>query len=901
MCARSLLLIPRPVSCFRSLRLPSLFETEADKKAPAPRRAIAVARPLRKTDNGSGSKSVNNTNTSVESMKKSRAVVGVVEPRVVVKIPWSKVDQSPSNSPPSCSDQSRGDSPKSGGIKSISSEDREMTSGDGRRSRKRRSTEDITTTAAAAASSTEDGRRSRQLARSESSKLNPESRKKKRRRRKRDDGRTSEAGSGSKRRKIPEINFEMEKLQEGRRRKRGEGEEREVDGQGLQQQFSITETLPEHFRRALVNSLLKQLPAAAAANSVSSLANEEGDVGGRGPISDNRSSRINPLKLIRRFVPGTNQEEYKVEGHTRRLLQPGAKPSQKNKGDHQEQVVVDLASDDEDYNGLSVHPQKEKSISEEYLRSRMPLINVSLVGKKAEESTTTVRPVSVMLERLSDGQIEKHLDRGNAEEDVDDSEEDEEEREIFGRRSAMKMRGFEDLHKSRGQQRAAAAANLNGLENSHQTTIREVSRYQSYRSEDVTASKTSRIGSLSSSPVPPAEPARDCENLVHKEGRVDSLADGLEGIRIAAVMAAAAASEREEDAVSTLSTKEEERNEAEQGTSDEGPISAGSRQMVTAKATCSAWTAGGGSQRRKEKKNNREITTAASTPIASNHFLDGAADECSSNDSSSGGGNEDINLEPFSSTASTAIATAADAGLSMPLLFSDRGPADDDFSNLLAFQTLDMQAIKPNVGQSNLKRGAGQNPKSISGGQTETDGPSGTASSSQNNILDEIVLDGDIISLSSSDSGDIGKARTGRPRKFRKTIGQIEEESANRKKQLILSAESLPPVEPLAPSLLQKADITFEESSEDDKWMYCPRSDCNFWTRKQHRMERHRRCHPANGSRFFECPEPGCGMTFVHLKLLLRHDRKEHTGEKDYECKICEAEVTDINVHMKVS
>ena len=32
----------------------------------------------------------------------------------------------------------------------------------------------------------------------------------------------------------------------------------------------------------------------------------------------------------------------------------------------------------------------------------------------------------------------------------------------------------------------------------------------------------------------------------------------------------------------------------------------------------------------------------------------------------------------------------------------------------------------------------------------------------------------------------------------------------------------------------------------------------------------------------------------------LKHDRKFHTGVKDYECRVCEAEVTDIAVHMKV-
>ena len=42
-------------------------------------------------------------------------------------------------------------------------------------------------------------------------------------------------------------------------------------------------------------------------------------------------------------------------------------------------------------------------------------------------------------------------------------------------------------------------------------------------------------------------------------------------------------------------------------------------------------------------------------------------------------------------------------------------------------------------------------------------------------------------------------------------------------------------------------------------------------------------------------------MRFYSLAKMLKHDRKQHTGVKDYECRICEAEVTDIMVHMKVS
>jgi hypothetical protein len=49
----------------------------------------------------------------------------------------------------------------------------------------------------------------------------------------------------------------------------------------------------------------------------------------------------------------------------------------------------------------------------------------------------------------------------------------------------------------------------------------------------------------------------------------------------------------------------------------------------------------------------------------------------------------------------------------------------------------------------------------------------------------------------------------------------------------------------------------------------------------------------------YQCPD--CKLKISSLPKLLRHDRKFHTGFKDYECKICEAEVTDISVHMRVS
>ena len=68
-------------------------------------------------------------------------------------------------------------------------------------------------------------------------------------------------------------------------------------------------------------------------------------------------------------------------------------------------------------------------------------------------------------------------------------------------------------------------------------------------------------------------------------------------------------------------------------------------------------------------------------------------------------------------------------------------------------------------------------------------------------------------------------------------------------------------------------------------------------------MERHKLCHAEPSElevkRYYKCPD--CHLKFYSLAKLLKHDRRKHTGIKDYECRICSAEVTDIQVHMRVS
>ena len=84
----------------------------------------------------------------------------------------------------------------------------------------------------------------------------------------------------------------------------------------------------------------------------------------------------------------------------------------------------------------------------------------------------------------------------------------------------------------------------------------------------------------------------------------------------------------------------------------------------------------------------------------------------------------------------------------------------------------------------------------------------------------------------------------------------------------------------------------------DDQWLYCEVRGCSFWTRKAERMDRHRQCHRPD-AKYYKCPD--CSLRFYSLAKMLKHDRKVHTGVKDYECRVCEAEVTDIQIHMRVS
>ena len=364
--------------------------------------------------------------------------------------------------------------------------------------------------------------------RSESPELNPSSREKEgegaegRGEERADDG-TGPSRRRKRRRKIPEINFEMEKG--GRQRNQQQQLPKEVS-RLLDEEagFSITETLPEHFKKALLKSLFpkeeedtadarkRRKIATIFGSRCPSLANEEreGETAaiGTARARSSISSRVNPLKLIRRFVPGTNQEEYKVEGRLRGRRTAAAAEGTAA-GAIKEEIVVDLASDDDDHCGDNKSNQisREKSISEAYLRAaRMPLINVSLVtkGRKEDEEGAIVR-----LERLSEREIDRHLKRGTTGrrgENVEDDVEVLEEQVVFGHEKERILKDFKDLVHRRED--PGTARERRG----HQQQLRRRHSFASYRNASMVAA------GRQSSPLHLSPPKQGCfpiELLLH--------------------------------------------------------------------------------------------------------------------------------------------------------------------------------------------------------------------------------------------------------------------------------------------------------------------------------------------------------------------------------------------------
>uniref|UniRef100_A0A0K2UAD2 Zinc finger protein 135like [Odobenus rosmarus divergens] n=1 Tax=Lepeophtheirus salmonis TaxID=72036 RepID=A0A0K2UAD2_LEPSM len=110
-------------------------------------------------------------------------------------------------------------------------------------------------------------------------------------------------------------------------------------------------------------------------------------------------------------------------------------------------------------------------------------------------------------------------------------------------------------------------------------------------------------------------------------------------------------------------------------------------------------------------------------------------------------------------------------------------------------------------------------------------------------------------------------------------------------------SKSPPPPASLECVPSQEKTVFKNEAKDHDDWIYCQEKGCGFWTRKTSRMERHISCHLPD-AKYYKCPD--CPLRFYSLAKMLRHDRRLHTGVKEYECRVCDAEVTDIQIHMRV-
>eukprot|EP00095_Tigriopus_kingsejongensis_P009272 maker-scaffold361_size196684-snap-gene-0.24 protein:Tk09272 transcript:maker-scaffold361_size196684-snap-gene-0.24-mRNA-1 annotation:"low quality protein: zinc finger protein 64" len=281
--------------------------------------------------------------------------------------------------------------------------------------------------------------------------------------------------------------------------------------------------------------------------------------------------------------------------------------------------------------------------------------------------------------------------------------------------------------------------------------------------------------------------------------------------------------------------------------------------------------------------------------------------------------------------------------LSMPILFNDDNANaihDDDLSSILAYptntSTIDLNQLssttsttialsattttnsshQPTASAVSVTVSSPSSDKENEGNAVHPKEPQqdGGKCSSQNND-DEIVC---LTPLGPEDELDSKIARVlrpepnriGRPRRYYKSIEELEQKAIvmlqKRNHNLMnlghddiiaqIKAELTNANDASVASGKQKAAF-IHEPIQDSKWLYCPKPKCNFWTRKERRIERHLRSHIPE-SKAFRCPD--CSVRFYSLPKMLSHDRKFHTGDKDYECKICEAEVTDISVHMRI-
>ncbi len=701
------------------------------------------------------------------------------------------------------------------------------------------------------------------------------------------------------------------------------------------------------------------------------------------------ASKLNPLKLIRRFLPGTNQEEYKIEDAWEQM-ETAAK---KSPGTTEE--IVDLASSDD---GDSFPISGDEMA--DFLRKKMPLLNVSMVGDagkvyKKTESSDQPRPsrkLVVLVRRLTSAEIKSHTSARARTHPKAIREEPlpcfqaHKDMESFANlnNSLAATTARNDIHKtfecashhSSSSGGAAKEGRKSGCTKEQKRkrvrksflSYRECSdkggeeeervggeQQQGKRIRNRTLTPTYNKGSILAAAGVEKKEEEEAINAVAAalhEWKLDEKSDKHIAWKQQQEMRAGggveidapANTDEEHDSSQAASAsptadtlecrRDEGREEDVENSSDKHPDDNGGGKEL---CESDSWR-GDNSEDETEQKSHSQYGENDVPPSPDGQQEDQDGRPAVPEDKFMLG-TDDFMEDTFSRITDTSARKEdqhQNQSLSMPILFSDDG---QDLSSLLNFQTIELpssaegtNAPSPTTKQKEGKDAAitGDN-ENLNEEATPADNVTETAmkkttalgaKSDENESNDQNKVEADdeeevlcLTPLPSTPSPGKEKAREvksvaaaahqremkrlGRPKKYIiSTLEDVERRATE------LHDHEAPDTSTPPPSVSPHPRTSFKNEPDSQcKWMHCERDNCDFYTRKPWKKERHDRMHVDKAEEAathfrFRCVD--CGERFSSLMRLKRHDRKEHTGEQDYECKICEAEVTDINVHMRV-
>ena len=107
------------------------------------------------------------------------------------------------------------------------------------------------------------------------------------------------------------------------------------------------------------------------------------------------------------------------------------------------------------------------------------------------------------------------------------------------------------------------------------------------------------------------------------------------------------------------------------------------------------------------------------------------------------------------------------------------------------------------------------------------------------------------------------------------------------------------------------AEITFNgdgqkdllSTAEERKWYSCKicervSGNLSYHTQYPERLQRHEAYHVSHYEKGFRCPD--CNIKLTSLNKVRHHEKIMHGGGKEFECRVCGAEVTELQVHLRV-